>query len=844
MAFLMSHGIRQLSRGHFASRFVGAGFGVVVWLVASSASAGVDGTVSGVVTAPGKESQELTVRLKNLTGEGVSETRVHAGQEYQFFPVKLGDYELWVCAGEVCSIPLPIHVASGSDSHENLVLEAQGDNATPKKSTEEMVVRVRAKRKLVQNISNGTQFELSQNEVRQLPQGSEASLPKLIASTSAGVVPGPFGQLFFRGNHASIQYQLDGIQMPESPSSSFGQSVSPRNIDRMEVITGGIPAEFGQRLSAVVNVVTKSGPEVPAGELELNYGSYNTFSPHLLYGGSNERGDFHYQFSLNYNQTDRGIDTPNPESFGSQKQGGTESVHNRSVGNGEFAKFDWQLANSDKLSLILSHNYSYFQIPNYPISFDPKAPGNAATWGRYFSADTSYTDQFGNSPEAHGNHAHPIYLYAPADDTQAERNAYVQTVWKHTVDKRSYFQLAPYFKYSSIVNTADPSGDFYSITSPGIIDGANPVSFSQNRHTNSLGLKGDYSLRWQDDHLFKTGFQLQQTEVSGFYSLQRKPNIAPAVYGSNMSGTFESVYAQDDFTLYREAGTVSKHLVLNAGVRFDATQFNYSGANPTDYQFQPRIGLNYMLAESTRLHIFYGRLFQPAPIENLRNSFRGETGQNIPYDIKAEKADFYEAGVAHQAFDRQVVGLNVFYKTGINFLDDAQLLRTPIAQPFNFAQGYVYGAEFSLKGQIDGDWSNYLNYSYLIAKAKGISGGIWASDHGSSDSYQNMDHSQMHTANAGLTYSKKGFWWTSQALFGSGLWTGESNNIALPAHLTFDSTIGYDFSERETGLGKWKVSLDVLNILDTRYPITIASSFNGSHYAAGRQFFVRLTRAF
>ena len=39
-----------------------------------------------------------------------------------------------------------------------------------------------------------------------------------------------------------------------------------------------------------------------------------------------------------------------------------------------------------------------------------------------------------------------------------------------------------------------------------------------------------------------------------------------------------------------------------------------------------------------------------------------------------------------------------------------------------------------------------------------------------------------------------------------------------------------------------KVSGDVLNVFDTAYPITIANGFNGSHYAAGREFFVRLTK--
>src|SRR3954452_5534402 len=185
-----------------------------------------------------------------------------------------------------------------------------------------MVMEVKAKKRLIQTSSATSSTEIDQKEIRQLPRGSEISLPSLLTTTTPGAVAGTFGQTFFRGNHANIQYQIDGVQMPESPSNTFGQAFSPRNIDHMEVITGGIPAEFGQRLSAVVNIVTKSGSEKPEGEIELNYGSFNTASPHLIYGGTNKAGDLRYFFSLNYNTTDRGLDSPHPESVASQLQGG------------------------------------------------------------------------------------------------------------------------------------------------------------------------------------------------------------------------------------------------------------------------------------------------------------------------------------------------------------------------------------------------------------------------------------------------------------------------------------------------------------------------------------------
>jgi outer membrane cobalamin receptor len=777
----------------------------------ADAAAGISGSVL--------DSQEISVggasvKVFDTSHHLVKQVEAGAAGEFEIVPMAPGEYSVEVNAPGYQLFQQNVHVNAAASTQILAHLNANG------KPTE-MTVTVKAVKNKVAGHGATSSKEVNQDAIQSLPQGDDVKLPKLLATTMPGIVEGPFGQTFIRGNHANIQYQIDGVQLPDSPSSTFGQAFSPRNIDHMEVITGGVPAEYGERLSAVVNIVTKTGAEKPYSQAELGYGSYNTLTPQASFSGSNAAGNLHYYLSAAYVKTDRGLDTPEPQSSSNIDQGGKDAIHDFSNSNDEFAKLDWQLGNSDKLTFMAYNSYNFFQIPNLPSSFGPNDP--------IFTQN----DKYGN----------PSLNYVPfnTDDTQAENNAYVQAVWKHSVDETSYFQLAPYYKFSKLHVTNDPTNDLYAARN----NLGDSSSFSTNRSTNNYGLKGDYTNRLNDQHLLKTGFQVQTSKTTGPLSvISQKSGQAQVQSNDNSSDTgyFESVYIQDDFQ-------ASKPLSFNIGLRFDATQFRFAGLSPNDSWLQPRLGVNYLLTEKTKLHAFYGLLFQPAAVENLRDTFVNSNAGNLaPYDIKAEKDNYYEVGVAQQVADDQVINLNLYYKSAKNMLDDSQLLNTSIAQPYNFARGYAYGAELSWTGKITDAWSDYANYSYEIAKGEDISGGLFSFEPGTSPStggYQYLDHVQVHTANAGITYKSEHWQWAGQGLFGSGLRTDPQNNTSLPSHVSFDTSVGYNFAN-SSGTDSWfaksKLSVDVLNIFDNVYPITIANGFNGSHYAAGREFFVRLVK--
>jgi outer membrane cobalamin receptor len=776
-----------------------------------AALAGVEGSISGTVT--GQNSAPVANAQVQVPG---SSATTAADGSYRLFPVTFGDYTLTVKAADFPDYESQVHVASGANSRVDPQL------------SHELVVKVKGKRRLL-HAAAVSSVEVSHEDIERLPQGNEISLPKLLTSTTPGTVQGPFGQVFFRGNHANIQYQIDGVQLPDSPSNTFGQAFTPRNIDHMEVITGGIPAEYGERLASVVNIVTKSGAEKAGGEATFGYGTYKTLAPQITYGGSSKDGKIHYFLSGAYNSTDRGLDTPQPVSLNDQKHGGTDAVHDKANGDNEFAKVDYLASDTDKLSAILFNARSFYQVPTFPKVFVATdsifQPGNA--------------DPFGNNTDPASG---PSLNFVPfdTDDWQRERNFYAQVVWKHTFSERSFFQLAPYYKYSSIFVHNDLFSDLATSSSgalANVISNAGPSSFAEDKRANNYGLKGDYTLRLDDRNLAKAGFQVQSSRSEGSILVQTDLASAASIDKAPTKGAFESVYVQDDFTIL-------KSLTLNAGLRFDATQFTFADQSPSDSSLQPRIGLSYLATETTKLHAFYGKLFQPAPVENLRDTFVNTgAGQLKPYDIKAEKDDYYEVGLAQQLGNDHLLTLNGYYKDATNMLDDAQLLKTSIAQPYNFERGFAKGIEASWKGQLGDAFSGFANYTYEIAKGRGVSGGIFAFPAGtvSTGDFQFLDHVQLQTANGGIGYHHGPVSASIEGLWGSGLRTGPNNSGHLPPHFSTDLTAGYEFHGGDWW-SHWKLSADLLNAFDNAYPITVANGFNGSHYAAGRQYFMRLTK--
>ena len=76
-----------------------------------------------------------------------------------------------------------------------------------------------------------------------IPQGANAPLNQVLLQMP-GVAQDSFGQIHVRGDHANVQFRINGVQLPEG-LSVFGQALETRFARSISLLTGALPAQYG-----------------------------------------------------------------------------------------------------------------------------------------------------------------------------------------------------------------------------------------------------------------------------------------------------------------------------------------------------------------------------------------------------------------------------------------------------------------------------------------------------------------------------------------------------------------------------------------------------------------------
>ena len=114
-------------------------------------------------------------------------------------------------------------------------------------------------------------YKFGEADIAALPLGEATPLNQVVLQ-APGVVQDSYGQLHVRGDHANVQYRIDGVVIPEA-ISGFGQSLETRFADNIDVLTGALPAQYGYRTAAVVDIRTKAQAQGNGGSVGYTGGS-------------------------------------------------------------------------------------------------------------------------------------------------------------------------------------------------------------------------------------------------------------------------------------------------------------------------------------------------------------------------------------------------------------------------------------------------------------------------------------------------------------------------------------------------------------------------------------------
>lgn len=717
---------------------------------------------------------------------------------FEFEQVPFGKYRLTFAAPDGRMDDREVFIGSGDVLEVDVTLPTLEETVT-------VVAPQREAPRPPTSPSSATQIQ--REDILSLPRGDTASVNEILA-LQPGFVFDSLGQLYVRGNHGNVQYQLDGVPLPESVSGLFGQFLSPKLIDNIEVITGGLPAEYGQRLSGLVNLNSRRPPVEGEGQAELLYGSYATVTPSAFYG--QRIGSVSYMTGGSFTWTQRGIDPPNPTSY----------VWDASQQGRVFAKVDVDFNDRDHLTTLIAYSHNQFQIPVDPT----QVPGATA-------------------PDAYGNPPAP-YFPPNSQQTEKENDLFGIVSYRHDFDAARSLRVAAVVRYSTASFFGDPTVVLGPSQVPCTADIECRGVSNLDRNATDLGLVADYLQRIGDQHTFKVGLtfnQLWGRSTYQAYAQLAPPALPPPYYASTGQGTdsptstLGGAYVQDRWAIGK--------LTLTGGLRVDFQGVTLGGTSSTQAGVSPRLGAAYAFTPDVVAHAFIGLLWVPPSVLDVTAGARLSPNgvppdQPIPYDLKPEKDTYAELGIRARVIPALSLGLTVWGRVSKDQLDDTEVGNTGITTPYNFAQGRAGGIEATVDAVITQKLTAFGNVSFGTAQGKGISSAqyLFTPDQLANQSWQTLDHAQTWTGNVGLAYREGDTLVSTLFAFASGLRTGADNASHVPAWGRVDLTLSHDF--RNLPL-RPTLAIDVINLFDATYAYRLYNGFNGSHWAPGRSVYVR-----
>jgi outer membrane receptor for ferrienterochelin and colicins len=688
-----------------------------------------------------------------------------------------------------CALALA-HAAADAEAVDSAAIPGSSATSTP--ALDEVVViaqHLNEARNGIQTQTGASIYTINEAAIGAEPGGDNQLLNQVIMQ-APDVAQDSFGQFHVRGEHNGLQYRLNGIILPEG-ISVFGQSLDPRLISSLTLVTGALPAEYGLRTAGIIDLKTKSGVIDPGGAVSIYGGSHGTVEPSFNYGGS--AGRLNYFVSGSFLRNDLGIESPD---------GSSDPIHDHTKQVHGFGYFEYILDEANRLSAVLSTSSGNFQISQR----SGQTPGLTNADGTPLTVDGQTT-----------------YPSEALNENQRELNHFAVLSWQHSQGAFDV-QTSATARYSSLNFSPDPLGDV-------LFTGIAQDAYKQNV---AYALQSDAAYKLDDMHTLRGGVFVQSDRSKSLTSSQVialdpstgiQTSDVPITIIDNGAKTewIESLYLQDEWK-------VIPSLTFNYGLRFDKFTA-YTAA----HQVSPRFNAVWQALDDTTVHLGYSRYLSPPPFELVGtetvSKFANTTNAPAVSTAdapKAEQANYYDVGVQQKITQQFTVGLDTYYKQSHNLIDEGQFGAPIILTPFNYTYGKQYGAEITANFTQEG-FNAYLNLAYQSAKGKNFASAQFNFSQDDlnyvASHYIHLDHEQQFTASGGVTYLWNHTTFSADFLEGSGLRASldlpDGTSIPNGDHLPYYTQVNlgvnhvFHFTESSTLTARF----DVINIFDKEYQI-------------------------
>jgi len=656
------------------------------------------------------------------------------------------------------------------------------------------------------------------------PAGAAPSraIESIVASTP-GFVTDDNGRMHPRGSESQVQFVVDGVPVTDNMSAIFSTSLDARTLRTVEVLTGGIPAEFGDKLAGVIAVSTRSGLEGPTqGGISMSGGSFSTGELNTDFSTHTKK--FGFLTNLSASTSQRYLDPPTLENF-----------HNFGRTGKGFFRLDYQFDQKNSLRGTFTFGGSNFQVPN---RLTQEVAGQDQ---RQRLRDSSQSITY-------------LHIFSP-----------------NTVATFSFFN-----RYGTARLTSNASSTpVVALQNRSLrnIGGIGSLAITQHGHNIKFGGQVTVTPAREQFSFYPTvPFDDLVDENGNVFSnpINNFNSTHPFNFQDQRTGRTLSMYVQDRFTVF-------KNLTLDAGLRYDNYRLVIG-----EQALSPRIGIAYYITKTkTTLHASYNRFFQPPPAENLLLASSLQAAAISPIavlqgittvsPILPDKEHAFEFGAQQGLSNLFRLNLTVYQKRIENFSDKDQFFETGVIFPITISSGRVTGEEARLESTDIHGFRAFV--SYANARAYGvtpINGGLFLGEdtgafHTSGLKFAN-DHDQRNEAQFQVSYNhKSGFYATFNGRYDSGV----PADVLPGTTLTQFTATGFDprvYDEIDFQRGRVKprtilnlsvgadlfqkdrttvnLQFDIQNLTNQLFLYNFESVFSGTHVGFPRLFSGRIAFRF